>query len=47
LADGFSSADLNQAFFREGIILSELTLRQKSLESQFLNIINEQNTTPA
>ena len=46
LADGFSSADLNQAFFQEGIILSELTVRKKSLESEFLDIIKENKNTP-
>ena len=45
LADGFSSADLNQAFFQAGIILSELTVRKKTLESQFLDIIKENKTT--
>ncbi|MGV3587128.1 MAG: ABC transporter ATP-binding protein [Adhaeribacter sp.] len=43
LANGFTSTDLNQAFFQRGIILSELTVRQKSLEAQFLDIIT--NTT--
>ncbi|GEO04108.1 ABC transporter ATP-binding protein [Adhaeribacter aerolatus] len=47
LANGYSSADLNQAFFQSGIILSELTVRKKSLESQFLDIIKDKNTSPA
>jgi len=45
LTEGFSSADLNQALFAQGIVLSQLTLRKKSLESQFLNIIREPKTT--
>jgi ABC-2 type transport system ATP-binding protein len=43
LAEGFSTADLNRAFFDRGIILSELSLRKKTLESQFLDIIKDQN----
>ena len=46
LADGFSSADLNQTLFAQGIVLSQITLRKKSLESQFLDIIRDQ-TPPA
>ena len=45
MADGFTSADLNQALFAQGIVLSQLTLRKKSLESQFLDIIRNQTTT--
>lgn len=44
LANGFTSADLNQAFFQRGIILSELTVRKKSLEAQFLDIITNNAT---
>jgi len=39
LSDGFTSADLNQLLFTQGIVLSQLTVRKKSLESQFLDII--------
>lgn len=44
LTEGFSSADLNQVLFAQGIVLSQLTLRKKSLESQFLDIIREHKT---
>ena len=44
LADGFTSADLNQTLFGQGIVLSQLTLRKQSLESQFLDIIRNQTT---
>ena len=44
LADGFSSADVNQVLFSQGIVLSQLTVRKKSLESQFLDIIRDQTT---
>ena len=43
LAEGFQTADLNRAFFQQGIVLSEISLRKKTLESQFLDIIKEQN----
>jgi ABC-type multidrug transport system ATPase subunit len=43
LTEGFSTADLNRALFQQGIVLSELSLRKKTLESQFLDIIKEQN----
>ena len=39
LHEGLSSTDLNQALFNQGIVLSELHVRKKSLESQFLQII--------
>ena len=39
LADAFSTTDLNQALFQQGIVLAELSLRKKTLESQFLDII--------
>jgi ABC-2 type transport system ATP-binding protein len=45
LASGFGSADLNQLLFSQGIVLSEITIRKKSLESQFLDIINEPTPT--
>ncbi|MGV3642495.1 MAG: ABC transporter ATP-binding protein [Adhaeribacter sp.] len=39
LGEGFSTSDLNQALFQQGIVLAELSLRKKTLESQFLDII--------
>ena len=45
LADGFSAADVNHFLFTQGIVLSQLTLRKKSLEAQFLDIIREPTTT--
>ncbi|MGV3504386.1 MAG: ABC transporter ATP-binding protein [Adhaeribacter sp.] len=39
LGQGFSTTDLNQALFQQGIVLAELSLRKKTLESQFLDII--------
>ena len=44
LTEEFTSADLNQVLFAQGIVLSQLTLRKKSLESQFLDIIREPTT---
>jgi ABC-type multidrug transport system ATPase subunit len=41
LAEGVGTADLNRALFQQGIVLSELSLRKKTLESQFLDIIKE------
>jgi ABC-type multidrug transport system ATPase subunit len=43
LTEGFGTADLNRALFQQGIVLAELSLRKKTLESQFLDIIKEQN----
>lgn len=43
LQNGFTSIDLNRAFFENGLVLSQLTVKKKSLESQFLQITN----TPA
>ena len=40
LQENFSSADLNQALMERGVVLSQLIVRKKSLESQFLEIIN-------
>lgn len=45
LSEGFSSADLNRALFAQGIVLSQLTVRKKSLESQFLDIIKDQTSS--
>ncbi|WP_192821741.1 ABC transporter ATP-binding protein [Rufibacter sp. LB8] len=39
LQDGTTSSDLNRAFFDRGIALGQLTVRKKSLESQFMEII--------
>ena len=41
LQDGFSSADVNSAMFKAGVVLSQLTVRRKSLEAQFLEIIKK------
>ncbi len=41
LQPGFTSADLNRTFFENGLLLSELTVKKKSLESQFLQLIND------
>jgi ABC-type multidrug transport system ATPase subunit len=43
LAADFTTADLNRALFQQGIVLAELSLRKKTLESQFLDIIKDQN----
>ncbi len=42
LQDGHTSSDLNKAMFEAGIVLSQLTVRRKSLEAQFLEIIKQQ-----
>lgn len=42
LQDGYGSADVNRAMFEAGIVLSQLTVRRKSLEAQFLEIIKQQ-----
>ena len=47
LAPEVSSAELNQAFFNHTLILSEIMVRKKSLESQFLDIIKDSNTPTA
>jgi len=47
LAEGFNSADLNRFLFSKGVVLSELSVRKKSLESQFLDIIKQSNQPPA
>ncbi|MFD3001791.1 ABC transporter ATP-binding protein [Pontibacter toksunensis] len=41
LQDGFGSLDLNKAMFEAGIVLAQLTVRRKSLEAQFLEIIKK------
>ena len=41
LKNGFSSAEVNKTLFENGIVASQLVVRKKSLESQFLEIINE------
>jgi ABC-2 type transport system ATP-binding protein len=43
LQEGFSSADLNRALMERGVVLSQLVVRKKSLESQFIHMMN----TPA
>ncbi|MBC5775150.1 ATP-binding cassette domain-containing protein [Pontibacter sp. KCTC 32443] len=39
LQDGYTSTDLNRDMFAQGIVLSQLVGRRKSLEKQFLEII--------
>ncbi|WP_162427117.1 ABC transporter ATP-binding protein [Pontibacter pudoricolor] len=39
LQEGYSSTDLNRDMFAQGIVLSQLVARRKSLEKQFLEII--------
>jgi ABC-type multidrug transport system ATPase subunit len=41
LKNGFNSAEINKILFENGIIASQIVVRKKSLESQFLEIINE------
>jgi ABC-type multidrug transport system ATPase subunit len=40
LQDGFGSADLNRVLQEKGLVLSQLIVRKRSLESQFIEIIN-------
>lgn len=42
LHEGYGAADVNKAMFEAGIVLQQLTLRRKSLEAQFLEIIKNQ-----
>ncbi|WP_025607536.1 ABC transporter ATP-binding protein [Pontibacter actiniarum] len=42
LQDGYGPADVNKAMFEAGIVLQQLTLRRRSLEAQFLEIIKKQ-----
>jgi hypothetical protein len=44
LAGDFSTADLNRVLFQQGIVLAELSLRKKTLESQFLDIIHQNHS---
>jgi ABC-2 type transport system ATP-binding protein len=39
LAEGYTSTDLNRDMFAQGVVLSQLLVRRKSLEAQFLEII--------
>jgi ABC-type multidrug transport system ATPase subunit len=41
LRSGYSSAEVNKALFENGIIASQIVIRKKSLESQFLEIVNK------
>ncbi|MHA6248856.1 ABC transporter ATP-binding protein [Pontibacter sp. CAU 1760] len=41
LKEGFTSVDVNKAMFEAGIVLSQLTVRRKSLEAHFLEIIKQ------
>ncbi len=42
-----SSADLNNFLFNKGIVLSHLTIRKKTLEKYFLELLNESDDKPA
>jgi ABC-2 type transport system ATP-binding protein len=41
LKQGFSSADVNRSLFENNLVASQLVVRKKSLESQFLEIVNK------
>jgi ABC-type multidrug transport system ATPase subunit len=41
LKPGFSSAEVNKVLFENGITASQIMVRKKSLESQFLEIVNK------
>lgn len=40
LKSGFSSAEVNKTLFENGLVASQIVVRKKSLESQFLEIVN-------
>ncbi|MFD2514853.1 ABC transporter ATP-binding protein [Pontibacter locisalis] len=42
LQEGYESADVNKAMFEAGIVLSQLVVRRKTLEAQFLEIIKSE-----
>ncbi|KAA9326009.1 ABC transporter ATP-binding protein [Adhaeribacter soli] len=41
LKNGYSSTDINKTLFENGIVASQIMVRKKSLESQFLEIVNK------
>ncbi len=41
LKQGFSSADVNRSLFENNLVASQLVVRKKSLESQFLEIVGK------
>ncbi|UYZ60375.1 ABC transporter ATP-binding protein [Hymenobacter latericus] len=41
LANGYSAADLNQALFTQGLVLAHLSTERRSLEAEFLQIIQK------
>jgi len=43
LQEDYQSSDVNKAMFEAGIVLSQLVVRRKSLEAQFLEIIKAQS----
>ncbi|WP_242916779.1 ABC transporter ATP-binding protein [Pontibacter liquoris] len=43
LQEGCTSADVNKAMFEAGIVLSQVVVRRKSLETQFLEIVKTQS----
>ncbi|MDX5420301.1 MAG: ABC transporter ATP-binding protein [Hymenobacteraceae bacterium] len=42
LSEGYTSTDLNRDMFAQGIVLSQLLVRRKSLEAQFLEITKKE-----
>ncbi|WP_439881765.1 ABC transporter ATP-binding protein [Pontibacter sp. MBLB2868] len=42
LQEGYEGADVNRAMFEAGIVLSQLVVRRKTLEAQFLEIIKSE-----
>ncbi|WP_242927519.1 ABC transporter ATP-binding protein [Pontibacter vulgaris] len=43
LQEGYNSTDINRDMFAQNIVLSQLIVRRKSLEAQFLEIINTES----
>lgn len=43
MREGFHAVDLNKFLFEKGIVASHLITQKKSLEKQFLEILQEQN----
>ena len=41
MRDGFHSVDLNKFLFEKGIVASHILTQKKSLEKQFLEILQE------
>lgn len=43
LHDGFNSKDLNRFLFEKGVVASHLATKKKTLEKQFLEILNSRH----